>query len=244
MVGMKTLKQQTWILIAGLALALGGVSVTAQSVTAAEPLSVRRAEPATVEIWNRPIVTLRAAVGSLDPSDRAANVRQRIESLPYTALGEQVTVSRASIGQLEGVMLQVGAQNIVGLLPEDLDPESRQTLDDVGEAAAAQLREVLRVRAEQRRLPVLLRGIVFSLLASIALALALWGIARLYRSARNRLDKAKGKHLTVGNIDLSPFLSSIERGLIKLTAFGLGVVAAISMAHFRSAPVPIQPAVG
>ena len=44
MVGMKTLKQQTWILIAGLALALGGVSVTAQSVTAPEPLSVRRAE--------------------------------------------------------------------------------------------------------------------------------------------------------------------------------------------------------
>ena len=225
MTGTTPLKQQTSILIALLFVGLSGLSVAAQSVPSQEPLSVRRAEPATVVIWNRPIVTLRAAVGSLDPSVRAANVRQRIESLPYTALGEQVTVSRARIGQLEGVMLQVGAQNIVGLLPEDLDHESRQTLDEVGEAAAAQLREVLRVRAEQRRLPVLLRGIGLSLLATIALALALWGITRLYRNARNRLDKAKGRHLTVGNIDLSPFLSSIERGLIKLTAFGLGVVA-------------------
>ncbi len=200
MTGTTPLKQQTSILIALLFVGLGGLSVAAQSISAQEPLSVRRAEPATVVIWNRPIVTLRAALGSLDPSDRAANVRQRIESLPYTALGDQVTVSRAKLGQLEGVVLQVGAENIVGLLPEDLDPESRQTLDEVGEAAAAQLREVLRVRAEQRRLPVLLRGIGLSLLATIALALALWGIARLYRSARNRLDKANGRHLTIGNV--------------------------------------------
>ena len=73
---------------------------------------------------------------------------------------------------------------------------------------------------------MLLRGIGLSLLATIALALALWVIARLYRIARHRLEKVDGKHLTIRNIDLQPFLLSLERGVIKLSAIGLGLVGA------------------
>jgi small-conductance mechanosensitive channel len=218
---------QILILEVAVALWLGVTGVAAQPAAPLTREVVRIAEPATVEVWNRPILTLRAAIGALEPKERAANARQRIESLPYTALSEEVHVAPAKLGQLEGVMLYVGTQNIAGILPEDLDPESQQTLDQVGQQAAERLREVLRVRAEQRRIPVLMRGLGLSAAATLALVLILWGIARGRERSMRSIDRSTHTlSLRVFDVNLFPFLSTLERSLVKLMAFGLGLIGA------------------
>ncbi|MGH7313778.1 MAG: hypothetical protein ACREJV_11435 [Candidatus Rokuibacteriota bacterium] len=65
------------------------------------------------------------------PRDRAANAARRIEALPEDVRPEEIRT--------------------------DLDPTTGETLASASARAVAQLRAVLQARAEQRRLPVLLK---------------------------------------------------------------------------------------
>lgn len=199
--------------------------VLAQTPQELGSLTVRRGSPATVEVWNRPIVTLRAAIGNREPFERARDIRQRIESLPHSSLGEGITVGRTKLGPIEGIVIYVGSNMMFGLVPEDLDPESSQTLEQAADNATRQIREVLQARADQRRATVLLRGILLSLLATIVLGIALWVISRIVRAQLRRNRAQDGPGFTIRNINLSPLLHSLERGMIKLTGLGLAVIA-------------------
>lgn len=222
---MKTIKSQVIASLCALSTLLCSALVLAQTPQDLGSLTVRRSEPATVEVWNRPIVTLRAAIGNREPRDRAQDIRQRIQALPHSSLGEGVTVARTKMGPLEGIVIYVGSNMMFGLVPEDLDPESSQTLEQAADSAARSLREVLQARAEQRRVTVLLRGIALTLLATVVLGIALWGISRIVRASLRRAQKEHGTGFSIRNINLSPFLWSIERGLIKLTGFGVSAIA-------------------
>ena len=72
----------------------GVTLVAAQPTIQLRKEAVHIAEPATVEVWNRPILTLRAAIGDLDPKMRAEGARQRIEALPYSSLSENVQATQ------------------------------------------------------------------------------------------------------------------------------------------------------
>jgi len=223
---MKNIKSQTIAFLCALTALLCSALAFGQTPQDSGALTVRRSEPATVEIWNRPIVILRAAIGNREPKDRAQDTRERIEAIPYSLLAEGVTVGRAKIGSLEGMVIYAGDNMMFGLVPEDIDPESSQTLEQAADNAASQLREVLQARIEQRRVPVLLRGILLTLLATIVLGIALWVISRIVRRQVRRIQKQPKLGFKIRNINLSPFLTSIERGLINLTGFGVSVIAA------------------
>jgi small-conductance mechanosensitive channel len=206
---------------------LGATPAAAQPSVQLRKDAVRVAEPATVEMWNRPILTLRASVGDLDPRARAEGVRQRIEALPYSTLSEKVQATSTRLGQLEGLMITVGTQPIIGILPEDLDPETGETLEQAGQRAVERLSEVLRARAEQRRLPVLLWGLGFSIVATLIFVLILWAIirvsARLFRLIELRAQK---RHLVVLSVDIQPTVHSLELGLLKLSTLIAVLIAA------------------
>ncbi|MBK8176793.1 MAG: mechanosensitive ion channel [Rhodospirillales bacterium] len=183
-------------------------------------------EPATLRVWNRTIVTLRAQIGSLTPQTRIERIGQRIADLPLDALTGAVTAVPATVGKMSGYWIYVGGRTVLALLPEDIDPESELTLDQEAAAVAQRLRDSLLARAEQQSAALLLRAIALSAGATALFGGGLWAIAWMRRRALRRLAaSAVTRPLRVRGLNLRPFFRTIEQSAIKLTALAGGLAA-------------------
>lgn len=207
-----------FVLVAGtapaqVALPAAGTTVT---VGAAAPLVV----------WNRPIIELRANLDGTTAEERVARARRRIEALPISAFSDPIQAVPATVGDLKGVFVTVGSQLVFAILPEDLDTESGETLVAAGQNAAAQLTTALKARADQRRTPVILKGLGLTALATVLLLLVLRLISRVRRRALDRpmTTKIAGRVKILG-VHLGQALTAIERGISKLTALSAVIVA-------------------
>ena len=220
-----------WLLL--LALLAGAVPATAQvgaAQVAGAPVeatpNVVVGQPATLVVWNRPIVTFRAGLDAITPADRVEGTRERIDDLDADDLATGATAVRGTFGTIDVYWINVGARTLFGLVPQDLDPEAGETLEAAARAAAAQLNDALRARAEQQRLPVLFRGLGLTLLASVLLGLVLWGIERLRRRALARLDTiSHGRKIAVRGVDIRPYLRVSAGTGVRALAAGLGLFA-------------------
>ena len=188
---------------------------------------IRIGEPATVHVWNRPIVELRAKIGSVTPAMRVEGIETRISRLPLDAPIYAVKAVPGSFGKISGYWIQLEGRTLFGLTAEDLDPDSDQTLEAFATQAVGRLKDALEARADQRRLPVLLRGVLFTILATAAFAAVIWGITRLRLRAFRRLSaRTPDRPIHLRGINLRPYLRAVEEGVIKLTAVGSVLVAA------------------
>jgi hypothetical protein len=185
--------------------------------------------PATLVVWNRPIVIFRAAIGQVRPAERAATAARRIEALPDDVRPEEIRIEAATIGAWRG-MLVLARNNIIlfSIVEDDVDSTTNETPAIVAEQAAKQVRSVLKARAEQRRLPTLLRGVALTLVATALLALVVWGTRRLAETALGRL--ARVTHFRVRAVpvlgrDLWPIVDGFRRAMVRVTAWGLGLIA-------------------
>jgi small-conductance mechanosensitive channel len=184
-------------------------------------------EPATVHVWNRPIVELRAKIGSLTPAMRVEAIEPRISGLPLNAPVDAIKAVSGSFGKISGYWIQIEGRTLFALTAEDLDPDADQTLEAFAAQAVSRLKEALAARADQRRLPVLLRGALFAVLATAAFAAVIWGITRLrVRALRRFLARTPDRPIRLRGVNLRPYLRAVEEGLIKLTALGSILVAA------------------
>jgi small-conductance mechanosensitive channel len=184
------------------------------------------AAPATVTVWNRPIVTLRATVGSLTPARRAAIIEAKVQDLPFRDLGLPVRAQPAQVANRQGVLVFVGPHMMFGILQEDLDPLENTTPEEAGEEAADHLGDALRARAEARRLPVLLRGIAASVGSTIAFVVLVWIIVRARHWMLERLrGKAERRQVYVLGVDIRPYAFAVLEGLARLTTMAVGLFA-------------------
>jgi small-conductance mechanosensitive channel len=176
-------------------------------------------EDAPLIFWNRDITFLRAHYEQLSPAERAANAVARFEALPEEATEWRVEAIEISAGRYPGVLITVNGQYIFGLLPDDLDPESGETLKSAADNAVARLRATLEARARQRNMSLLLRGIGSSLGATI---IALFGIGLVIRAGRMGLSRMKmparerARPLTIAGINIKPVAMVMKRSAIKL----------------------------
>lgn len=197
----------------------------------AEQLSEPAAEvtagaPAELTVWNRPIVTLRARIGDTSPAQRAERAAERIASIPDAELGEPARVVPAQVGHLEGMMAFIGSRQVFSILREDLDPETNETLAEVGAAAEQHLREVLAARAAQRSLPLLLRGIALSAGAILLFALVIWALLRVERWLEPRLAAAAERRGGAAARQVRDYVALITRRLAQIAAWAVGAFAA------------------
>ena len=208
------------------ALCLAAIQASAQPLQSFDASEVRAGSaPATVEVWNRPIVTLRATIGAMEPAQRAKEVQGRIEALPPEDFGDAVHAEPAVVGGLRGWLILVRAEIIVGILPEDLDPESGRTAEETALEGVERLRGVLRARAEQQRLPLLLRGIGFGLGATLVYALMLVALVRVKARVERRLrTSAQRSRWRIFGVQIRPLLGAIERYAIKLAALAVALI--------------------
>lgn len=213
-------------LFVALALALGApravmaapAAVPLQSV----PVKVTADEPAELAVWNRPIITLRARIGETSPAERAARAAERIAAIPDDELEQEVRIVHARVGELEGEMAFLGARQLFSILPEDLDPESGETLAAARAAAEHNLRELFAARAAQRSLPLLIRGIVSSVLATLLFAAAVWILVRIERWVEPRLAAAAERRGGAAARQLRDYVVLFTRRLAQLAAWAAG----------------------
>lgn len=211
-----------------LALGLLGVAraLPAQVALPTSGATVQVGTPASLEVWNRPVVELRATVNGVTAQERVDRARQRIEALPVSASKDPILAMPTTMGSLSGVFITVGGRFIVALLPEDLDPEASQSLTVAGNEAAGRLSAALEARADQRRLPILFRGIALSLVATLLLLLVLRVVGRMRRrTVEHPFTAAVSQRATIFGINLAEALTAIELALAKLTAMSVIVVA-------------------
>jgi small-conductance mechanosensitive channel len=161
------------LLICSLAIGtvLAGISAAAQA-------PATHIEPATLYFQNREIVTLRGMRGSSTPQDRVAGAERRLRGeLRASGPGEITTVS---VDGADAVMLRTTA--IFAVLPDDLDPDlvgQDATTDAAARAAAQRLVVAVDAWSDQRKAPVIARGVLHSLLALLVAIAAIWIVARV-----------------------------------------------------------------
>jgi small-conductance mechanosensitive channel len=155
----------------------------------ADAATVPAAKAGTLSVANREIVVFRAALLGVLPSSRAARAAERIDALSDAELTAPVRAIPATLGDLVGITILVGGKAMFSLLPGDLDPEDELSLAQVAEQARARLAEALRARADQRRWPVLLSGLLHTgVVTAVALAL-LWVLRRFGRVLASGLER-------------------------------------------------------
>lgn len=209
----------------GLGLLLLAASVPAQVAVPGSSGAVVVSTPALLEVWNRPIIELRAGFDQVTPADRVSRAQVRIEALPLSAWRDAIRATPTTMGAISGLFVTVGGQYVFAVLPEDLDPESSQTLASAGDSAVSRLAAALRARADQRRTSVILRGVALTALATVLLVVLLRLVGKLRRAALARpvTTKISDRAHFLG-LNLGPVLTSIERAISKVTALSAVVV--------------------
>lgn len=189
---------------------LFSLAARAQTTSTVPPApEVTVGEPVTVMVWNRPLVVLRAGIGEQSPADRATRIRERIESLSPDMLPGDVRAGRETLSGLQGILVTIDRVPIFGILPQDVNPESTETLDEVGRDAARRLEEILRARHEALRPERVLRGSLLSLATALLLFLFVYLAVRLRRRAKRLVTKLTRRRLEVVGFDLRAFLRRI-----------------------------------
>lgn len=190
-------------------------------------------EPATLTLWNRDIVTLRARFNDLPPSTRVENAARRLELLPVDTKPDQVSVAPGNLAGNDGLFVTVDSQMIVALLPRDVDPESGLTLGEFGLQVSERVRELLRARSAQNSTAAILGGMGKAMAASIVFVVVLWLALRARRMVLARLEHRleAGRRLLFG-IDVRLYSIAIARGFAKLAVILFAFVAAHSWLSF------------
>ena len=199
---------------------------TREKKTSVKNQYVQTGNPAPVTVWGRTVVVLRAASDEDTSADRAAKIAERIKALPPRA-DLKVTWGRASLGDVSGVIIGTQQGILLALLPEDLDPGSGQTLEDLSRVTVANLQEVLAERAEQMHWPVIMRGLGLSAAATLVYVVFLLLLLRIRKATSERLDRvmsASKQRFSIAGVNLLPILLRIEQVVIRLLVWMLVLV--------------------
>jgi small-conductance mechanosensitive channel len=214
------------ILVAGAVRAETGEKPT----TIANPLGeLTLSEPeATLEVWNRPIVTLRAGFGTRTPAIRAKLALHRIQDLPYGALRGEITRVPVNVGEVHGEMISVDGHLVLSLAEADRDVEAGETFHAYVTHAVENLRVALQARADQGESRVLLRGLARSVPATLLFLALMWCLSRARAWAERRAAAASAEQLRKISglgIDVRRQLNLMLSLLTRAASWTLGAVA-------------------
>ncbi|MFZ1538805.1 MAG: mechanosensitive ion channel domain-containing protein [Chromatiaceae bacterium] len=188
-------------------------------------IEVHQGEPATLTFWNRELVVLRAVIEGITPAERVRRIQGKIADILAVTPGDKVEAVPGTFANLTGYWIQIDGNQVFGLLPEDADGMTGETLEAQMGRTVAVLQESLNARHEQHNLPLILEGVGKAAAATLILGLVLWGVTRLHARAMRRHSLLTPTLVKVGGLHLRPILSGLERALIKATSFGLAAIA-------------------
>lgn len=220
---MKIIAALSAVLLLSVPVVQGQSTAPTESTTAQAPSSSTSAgAPAPLVFWNRRITVFRSYINQLSPADRAARAAERIATLPEVAPEWRIVANQATVGPYSGAIISVNDQQVFAIVMDDLDTEANETLQAATDRATTQLRMALEARAQQRNVPMLLRALGLTVVATLLLLFALWLLFRAMRRVRMRFEATaqdQARKIALGGFDLQPALRSLSRTLTTLTGW-------------------------
>ncbi|MFO1399140.1 MAG: mechanosensitive ion channel [Burkholderiales bacterium] len=166
----------------------------ASAAATATPEPAERVAPATLTIFNRPIVTLRSSFLGVTPAERAELARERIYSL--LERGGPAKVSVVTIPQ--GKMIAIDGEYAFVIAQRDVPAGAGDTLDRVAVIAQTRLEVAVGETREARDTSLLTRAAIHSGIATVIFVAVLYGLVRLGRWLTPRVLRIT--HRTAGRM--------------------------------------------
>ena len=201
----------------------GLVLLDVSSVLAAEQV----VKEATLEFNFRPVMTFRSNFLGASPEVRAQRARLRMNSLTPLQMEQAIEMTQFDFEGGHGVTLRIGDMVLFTVIPGDLDPEERLSLQDAAKRAEVAATKALRSEGEQRRPALFLKAVGLSLLATLIAYTLLWLVRRAATLLVDRLRERSKRD------DAAPHLSWARHGwtLVQRLAQLLMAALAFSVAY-------------
>jgi len=199
---------------------------TSESQPAVPPsASTPAGEGAALVLWNREVVVFRATLFGAGPEERARRARQRFEELALSAGAASVHVRPVSLGNVSGTVVASGDRLLFAVLPEDADRLHGETHTQLAERAAQRVREILDARAAHSKPTQMLYRAALSIVATLVLLAAFWGMAALRRMLLATMEKLHERHLQpIWGADVGRHVLDLEISLVKLLSWVVGLM--------------------
>lgn len=179
-------------------------------------------KPKDVVVWGETITTIRTSIQSLTPSERAENIKKRVLNIEQKSGKYKFDTFSISSQNQKGVLIAVNSTTIMVLLPSDNDPEGTQTFQEYVNSTIRNLKQWLVKRDEQRNPNLIAKGVAYSIVITIALVtifiFLLKFSSRLITNFFNSLNK-----LEIATINITPYISMLGIGIVKLVVWILGI---------------------
>jgi small-conductance mechanosensitive channel len=190
------------------------------------------AEPATLYILNREIITMRAEVAGATPARRVELARARIRELPPTAIDEPISVALAQLGEKRGAQFFLGPRLLFSVMEGDVDAEAHQSFDALVKQTRERLEEVRAAWHQLNDHPLLLRGLLISAIGTVVFLLLVWTAYRgglwALKWLQQWRDGLAAKH---AHVDLGEFIARVVVGSLQVVQWL--VIAGLTYAWIR-----------
>ncbi|WP_087689625.1 mechanosensitive ion channel family protein [Pandoraea sp. PE-S2R-1] len=199
-----------------LAMALASPVVHAQ---ASRPAAASDASAADLRYMDRPIATFRASLSGATPQQRADRSYAVLDGLPESVLSLPTQAVQASMGQNHGVVFRRGDRILFALLAGDVDEADDRPFEVIAQETQVRLDTALAARQAQLHWPNIIRGILFSLLATVVLGVVVWIAGRLQTRLQTRIQYAVEAHLlrrTSQTFDWTGSAFQLARQIVQL----------------------------
>jgi small-conductance mechanosensitive channel len=181
--------------------------------------------PATLKVWGREIAVFRATVRQTTPKDRAHVALERMTTLSDTTLYAELSTESINVGDRRGIAFSIGPIFLFGILEEDLNSSSGETLEEEAEQVLDRLQGLQGAWKAQRQPKLIIRGVIVSILVTAGY----FGLLRLLLYLHNLTRKfmlrrvSRLKSLKLEELDLRVALLK----LVRLLFAGIFVVVAL-----------------
>jgi small-conductance mechanosensitive channel len=220
------------------------LAVALVPAVAAEPAAAVAAPPATLRFANREVVTLRATLGGLTPAQRVARARERVRALPESAMNRPVQTLAVVLGRDRGVQFMLGDYLLFGLAEGDLDPESKQSFDEMVRQTQVRLEEVQGAWHQMNDTRLLGEGVARTLAATLLLGLLILGVHRVSGRLVQWMERQRDVIAAVHPyVDWREFLARVAVGSLQilrwivLLALGYAWLAFVLASFVVTAPL-------
>jgi len=189
-----------------------------------------------VIVWNREITQLRGHFENISPAQRAASIADRILAIPSDQPSYEVEAKDAVIAQYKGAWILVNDKIIFGLMTQDANLADGETFEALKQKTIDNLKAWLAVRAEQQKWPLILEGLMLAIIATVVFGIMLTYSLRFnnrWLAKRNQaISDPSLSAITIGDVNIKPYLISLEIGVFKFVFWGLGMALAYVWATF------------
>ena len=157
--------------------------------------------PAHVVVLNRKVALLRAYFLGVPPAERAQRAEQTIRDLLDKGGPGTVSVQQAP----QGSLLMIDGAFALILVPEDADKVSGESFEALTQRSAQALSHAIAETREARDKGRLMHALLYSALATLVFAIAVWGALRLRQlllARAARMLEERAVKLQVGEASL------------------------------------------